>query len=275
MTWPFDPHATFVDNSMPKVTATHINDWEKSHNALSFHAYLQRPQMRVYCVDGANVVGYVSPLLIKDTATSKYRYIGAGSLSITPSELETPAVSWPASSWLYLYETCTAGVVGWKVSTTAPTVISPDGTSFSSQPLFKTGDETKRYICSFYSDGASVLKRFHRVDNVTTFIDEEQCVPAASGVTTWQSASLADYVPPHAVEAELYGSLDNFAAGYRYLFITYDGDAPSAPRSICTSAGSYNAASLSVYLNGASFSWKTDSNALDHTVRIETRRWKD
>ena len=85
MTWPFDPHATFGDNSTPKVTATHINEWEKNHNALSFHAYLQRPQMRVYSTDGANVVGYVSPMLIKDTATAKYRYVGAGALFITPS----------------------------------------------------------------------------------------------------------------------------------------------------------------------------------------------
>ena len=275
MTWPFDPHATFGDNSTPKVTATHINEWEKNHNALSFHAYLQRPQMRVYSTDGANVVGYVSPMLIKDTATAKYRYVGAGALFITPSELETPAVSWPVSTWLYLYATCTNGVIGWKVSTTGPTVISPDGTSFSAQPLFQTGSEDKRYICSFYSDGSWVLKRFHRVDSVTTFIDEEQCVPASSGITTWQTASLATYVPAHAVEAELDGTLDNFAAAYRYLYITYVGDASTAPRSVCTSAGSYNASTMSVYLNGASFRWKTDSNALDHTVRISIRSWKD
>lgn len=275
MTWPFDPHATFGDNSTPKVTATHINEWEKNHNALSFHAYLQRPQMRVYCTDGANLVGYVSPMLIKDSATAKYRYVGAGSLFITPGELETPAVSWPASTWLFLYATCVNGVIVWKVSTTAPTVISPDGSSFSAQPLFKTGDETMRYVCAFYSDGASVLKRFHRVDNVTTYIDEEQCVPASAGINAWQTASLATYVPAHAVEAELDGTLDNYGAGYRYLYVTFVGDAPAAPRSVCTSAGSYNASTMSVYLNGASFRWKTDSNVLDHTVRISIRSWKD
>lgn len=109
-------------------------------------------------------------------------------------------------------------------------MISPDGSSFSAQPLFKTGDETKRYICSFRSDGSLVLHRFHRVDNVTTFIDEEQCVPASAGINAWQTASLATYVPAHAVEAELDGSLDNFAAAYRYLYITFVGDAPAAPR---------------------------------------------
>jgi len=279
MTWPFSPHTTYLPNSTPKVTAASLNDMEASHNALSFHAYLQRPQMRVSCTDGANVVGYVSPMVIKDTATAKYRYVGAGALSITPAELETPAVSWPVSSWLYLYATCTNGVIGWKVSTTGPTIISPDGTSFSAQPLFQTGDENKRYVCAFYSDGASMLKRFHRVDNVTTFIDEEQCVPVgvaiAFGINAWQTASLATYVPAHAVEAELDGALDNSAAAHRYLYITYDGDAPTAPRSVCTSAGSYNASTMSVYLNGASFRWKTDSNAPDHTVRISIRSWKD
>lgn len=275
MTWPFDPHATFVDNSTPKVTATHINEWEAAHNALSFCAYLQRPQMRVYCTDGANVVGYVSPLLIKDTATSKYRYVGAGALFITPSELETPAVSWPVSSWLYLYATCTNGVIGWKVSTTAPTVISPDGSSFSAQPLFKTGDETKRYVCAFYSDGSSVLTRFHRVDNITTMIDEAQPVATSAGITAWQAVSLATYVPAHAVEVELCGSLDNYAVAHRALYITFAGDAPAAPRSIIARPDSFNSANLSVYLNSAAFRWKTDSNALDHEVRVSVRSWKD
>lgn len=274
-TWPFAPHATFSDNTVPKVTATYINEWEKNHNALSFHAYLQRPQMRVYCTDGANVVGYVSPMLIKDTATSKYRYVGAGSLFITPSELETPGVAWPASTWLYLYATCTNGVVGWKVSTTAPSVISPDGTSFSAQPLFKTGDETKRYICSFYTDGSSVLTRFHRVDNVTTFIDEAMVVPASAGIATWQSASLSAYVPPHAVEVALCGMIDNYAATYRTLFLTFAGDSSPSPMSVISRADSFNSSVVSIYLNGASFRWRTDSNALDHEVRVAVRGWKD
>lgn len=273
-TWPFSPHTTFSDNTVPKVTATHINEWEAAHNALFFHAYLQRPQMRVYCTDAATVVGYVSPMVIKDTATAKYRYVGAGALSITPADLETPAVSWPVSSWLYLYATCTNGVIGWKVSTTAPTVISPDG-SFSAQPLFKTGDETKRYICSFYSDGSSVLTRFHRVDNVTTLIDEAMVVPTSAGIATWQAVSLATYVPAHAVEVELCGMLDNYAAVYRSLYLTFTGDAPASPRGIITRADSFNSANLGVYLIGAGFSWKTDSNALDHEVRVAVRGWKD
>lgn len=275
MTWPFSPHTTFSDNTVPKVTAAHINEWEKNHNALSFHAYLQRPQMRVYSTDGANVVGYVSPMVIKDTATSKYRYVGAGALFVTPSELEAPAVSWPVSTWLYLYATCVNGVIVWKVSTTGPAVISPDGTSFSAQPLFKTGDELKKYVCAFYSDGSSVLPRFHRIDNVTTYIDEAMVVPTSAGITTWQAVSLAAYVPAHAAEVELCGMLDNFAATYRSLYLTFAGDAPSSPRGIITRADSFNSANLSVYLNSAAFRWKTDSNALDHEIRVAVRGWKD
>jgi len=275
MTWPFSPHTTYLPNSTPKVTAASLNDMEASHNALSFHAYLQRPQMRTYCTDGANVVGYVSPMVIKDTATSKYRYVGAGSLFITPSELETPAVAWPVSSWLYLYATCVNGVIVWKVSTTGPAVISPDGTSFSAQPLFKTGDENKRYVCAFYSDGSSVLTRFHRVDNITTLIDEAMVVPTSAGIATWQAVSLAAYVPDHAVEVELCGQLDNFAATYRSLYLTFTGDAPSSPRGIITRADSFNSANLSVYLNSAAFRWKTDSNAIDHEIRVAVRAWRD
>ena len=274
-TWPFAPHATFSDNSVPKVTSTYINEWEAAHNALFFQAYLQRPQMRVYCTDGANVVGYVSPMVIKDSATSEYRYVGGGALFITPSELETPDVAWPVSSWLYLYATCVNGVIVWKVSTTAPTVISPDGSSFSAQPLFQTGDENKRYICSLYSDGSSVLTRFHRVDNVTTLIDEAMVVPASAGNTSWQTVSLSTYVPAHAVEVDLCGQLDNYAATYRTLFLTFAGDSPASPRNIITRADSFNSVNLAVYLLGASFRWKTDSNALDHEVRVAVRGWKD
>jgi hypothetical protein len=65
--------------------------------------------------------------------------------------------------------------------------------------------------------------------------------------------------------------LDNYAATYRSLYLTFTGDAPAAPRGIITRADSFNSANLGVYLIRAGFRWKTDSNALDHEVRVAVR----
>lgn len=274
-TWPFAPHATFSDNTVPKVTATHINDWESAQNSVFWHAYLSRPQCRIFCSDSANIIGTVAPMLIRDLATSKYVYAAAPSFYLTPSDLETPAVSWPASSWLYLYAKCSGGVIVWEISTTAPVVTTPDGTSATPSLLFKNGDDSRRYVASFYSDGSSVLTRFLRIDNETTLLDEAQCVPASAGITTWQSPSIATYVPPHVREVTLSAQLENYSAGARALYITFDGDAPANPRGIYTSAGNYNGELVSVFMASQVFRWKTNSNALDHTVRVSVRSWRD
>ena len=57
--------------------------------------------------------------------------------------------------------------------------------------------------------------------------------------------------------------------------ITADEAAVHPQRSVITRADSFNSANLGVYLNGAGFRWKTDSNALDHEVRVAVRGWKD
>lgn len=273
--WPFSPHTTFVDNSVPKVTATHVNDWESAQNALFWQTYLTRPQCRVYCTDGATIYGSVSPVLIRDLSTSKYVYVAAPSLSVSPADLETPAMSWPTSTWLYLYAKCTSGVIGWEVSTTAPVATTPDGTTTTASYLFKNGDVTRRFVAAFYTNGSSVVKRFQRIDNETVYLDYEQVVPASAGNTSWQTAYLTTYTPPHAQEVDLCGILDNYAAAHRYLYLTHDGDAPSSPRFVMTRPSSLNSDDLTVFLASQAFRWKTDSNSLDHEVRVSVRRWRD
>ena len=274
-TWPFSPHTAFADNTVPKVTATHINDWESAQNSVFWAAYLSRPQCRIFCSDGASIIGTVAPMLIRDLATSKYVYAAAPSFYLTPSDLETPAVSWPASSWLYLYAKCLGGVIVWEISTTAPVITTPDGTSATPSNLFKNGDDSRRYIAAFYSNGSSVIQRFQRIDNETTLLDEAQCVPASAGFTTWQSPSIATYVPPHVQEVTFSAQLENYSVGARALYLTFDGDAPANPRGIYTSAGSYNGELVSVFMASQVFRWKTNSNALDHTVRVSVRSWRD
>jgi hypothetical protein len=79
--------------------------------------------------------------------------------STVPAELETPAVSWPVSSWLYVYATVHQRRHRLEVSTTAPDGHQPRWhVVLGVNHLFKTGDETKRYVCAFYSDGSSVLQ---------------------------------------------------------------------------------------------------------------------
>jgi hypothetical protein len=274
-TWPFSPHTAFADNTVPKVTASHINDWETVQNALFWEVYLSRPQCRLYCTDSATISGSVSPMLIRDLATSKYVYVAAPSFSLGPADLETPAMSWPSSTWLYVYAKCSGGVIVWEISTTAPVVATPDGSSSTASCLFKNGDDSRRYVGAFYVDGSSLIQRFQRIDNETTLLDEAMAVPTSAGITTWQTASIATYVPPHATEVELCGQLDNYAAAHRYLSITHAADSPSLPRTVITRPDSFNSTNLSVFLASQAFRWKTDSNSLDHEVRVAVRKWLD
>ena len=126
-----------------------------------------------------------------------------------------------------------------------------------------------------YDHFPSVLQRFQRIDNETTLLDEAQCVPASAGITSWQSPSIATYVPPHVQEVTFSAQLENYSVGARALYLTFDGDAPASPRGVYTSAGAYNGELISVFMASQVFRWKTDSNVLDHTVRISVRKWRD
>lgn len=226
MTYPFDPRKTYTDNSVPKVTAGDLTAFQAADNAMAWRTYLSRPEVRMSSTNGTSVDAVVSPMMIRDTATSQYTYCAWSDLVITTSSLDAPAMAWPTSKWLYVYVYCTNGVGSVEASETAPTVITPDGSSKTMSPLFKTGDETRRYIGSFYSNGSSVLRRFSMFNGLYTYLAKQVALAvttAGAGYTTWNVIDLSEFVPPKANLARILAGMANKANTVNNLLLSPDG----------------------------------------------------
>ena len=133
MAWPYSPIATYIDESVPKVTADFLNSIQATQNAVFAPVYHARPSIYVESTNGTQVPVYAASLTVKDSVTGEHVYIEQVG--------RTVSTTWPTSAWRYLYLVSTNGVASVEISSTAP------ATAIAS-PLFKSGDETRRYLCS-------------------------------------------------------------------------------------------------------------------------------
>lgn len=182
MTWPFTPLTTFLSKSVPKVTDVFLNALQAAQNAVARPVYLDRLSIRAESYDGTNVLVYPSAVMIKDSATAEYLYIEPSGYTVS--------TSWPTSAWRHIYLLSTNGVASIEVSSTAPTYSS------IATPLFKSGDETRRYLCAVYCDGSAHVLRFGMVDGRYTYCGEGHTVlSGAAGTGAWASLDLSATVP--------------------------------------------------------------------------------
>lgn len=209
MTYPLTPRDTYTNNSVPKITADAANDWQFGTNALAWPTYLSRPEVKLVCTDGAQLTLYVQPLMIKDAVLGKYRYVPFNPLTATPAQLDTPAANWPASKWLHVYVYSENQVGKVEVSETAPENWAVAATTRTPSKLFKTGDETRRYVGAFRTGagGAPAVRKFQMLNFEYTNL--EQVVGFyvdTNGDATWtnyKSIDLAAFVGPNAVSVGL------------------------------------------------------------------------
>lgn len=182
MAWPFTPLVTFLSKSVPKVTHTFLNALQTAQNAVARPVYLNRLSIRAESYDQTNVLVYPSAVMIKDSATAEYVYIEPVGYTVS--------ATWPTSAWRYLYMVSTNGVASIEVSSTAPTYAG------LSTPLFKSGDETRRYLCAVYCDGSADVLRFSMVDGRYTYCgDGHSVLSGAAGTGSWASLDLSATVP--------------------------------------------------------------------------------
>jgi hypothetical protein len=134
MAWPFTPITTFIAKSVPKVTAAFLNSLQTAQNAVFAPVYHRRPSIYVESTNGTQVLVSAASLTVKDSATNEYVYIEQVG--------RTVSTTWPTSAWRYLYLVSTNGVASVEISSTGPT------NPFFASPLFKDGDETRRYLCA-------------------------------------------------------------------------------------------------------------------------------
>ena len=199
MAWPFTPLVTFLSKSVPKVTAAFLNAIQKLHNAVFAPVYHARPSIYVESYDGTNVLVFAASLTIKDSVTGEYVYI--------PQVGRTVSTTWPTSAWRYLYLVSSSGVASVEVSSTAP------ATAIAG-PLFKNGDETRRYLCAVRCDGGGGVVKFNMIDGRYTYLDDGLYIQtAAVGTGAWANVSAATYAPPHVRRIDLKVRIQNASGG--------------------------------------------------------------
>lgn len=199
MAWPFTPITTFIAKSVPKVTAAFLNSLQTAQNAVFAPVYHRRPSIYVESTDSTNVSVYAASLTVLDEVTGEHVY--------SETVGRTVSTTWPTSAWRYLYLVSTNGVASVEISSTAP------ATAIAG-PLFKNGDETRRYLCAVRCDGGGGVVKFNMIDGRYTYLDDGLYIQtAAVGTGAWGSLSAATYVPPHARRIDLKVRILNASGG--------------------------------------------------------------
>jgi hypothetical protein len=114
--------------------------------------------------DGDTIVVQPSPMMIFDTPLNKHTYCAWAETTIDSTNLDIPSGTWPADKWVYVYAYSENRVGKIEASETAPAVIMPAVGVSTSSKVFKTGDESRKYLGCFYSDGSSIVRRFRMAD---------------------------------------------------------------------------------------------------------------
>lgn len=226
MTYPFTPQTTFFDDSVPKVNAGHLNSWQNLDNALAWAVYHQRPHVKAHCVTSPNVVVNVAPMMILDATLNLYTYCAWDEKTLTPADLETPAADWPADKWLYVYAYSESRVGKLVVSETAPAVILPAAGIAMPSKLWKTGDETRRLVAEFRTDGSNNVLRFQRIDQHSRYLDKQTALAVTTAGMSWQTFNAVDLsalVPPQAHCVDLLAALSHKTSGGNIFQLSADG----------------------------------------------------
>lgn len=207
--YPLTPRDTYTNNSVPKVTADAINDWQFGANALAWSVYLSRPQVKMSCTDGAQITAYVQPCMILDAVQAKYRYVAFDPLTATPAQLDAPAAVWPANKWLHVYVYAENQVGKIEVSETPPVNWAVSVTTRTPSKLFKDGDETRRYIGAFHTGAGPTpaVRKFQMLNghyvNLELVIGYSVDTTGDATWTSYKSIDLSAFVGPNAVSVGL------------------------------------------------------------------------
>jgi hypothetical protein len=150
--------------------------------------YHRRPSIYVESTNGTQVAVYAASLTVKDSVTGEYVYIDQVG--------RTVSTTWPANAWRYLYLVSASGVASVEISSTAP------ATPIAS-PLFKTGDETRRYLCAVRCNGSNAVVGFNMIDGRYLYLGENIILSSTAGTGAYQTVSMATFVPPHVRRVHL------------------------------------------------------------------------
>lgn len=254
MAWPFTPLVTFLSKSVPKVTHTFLNSLQSAVNAIFAPVYHRRASVYAESTNGIQVLVFAASLTVKDEVTGEYVYIAQVGRTVT--------TAWPASAWRYLYLVSTSGVASVEVSSTAPAT----GTA---GPLFKTGDETRRYLCAVRCDPANNVVKFNMIDGRYLWLADNQVQTGAIGTGSWGTLSMATFVAPHARRVALMARITNSAGtigGIAFRSFSTGGIQLNAD------ANSFDERDLTIATAGDSIEWTAPTTT---TVDTLVRGWEE
>ena len=254
MAWPFTPLVTFLSKSVPKVTHTFLNSLQSSVNAIFAPVYHRRPSIYVQSTNGTQVLVFAASLTVKDEVTGEYVYIEQVGRTVT--------TAWPASAWRYLYLVSTSGVASVEVSSTAPAT----GTA---GPLFKTGDETRRYLCAVRCDPANNVVKFNMIDGRYLWLDNNLVLAAGVGTAAWVPLDMSIFVPPHARRNILRTRITNAAGAVGGVAFRTFG---VGTITVQVDANSYGERDLTLACNAATIEWFA---AATITHDVLSRGWEE
>lgn len=254
MAWPFTPLVTFLSKSVPKVTHTFLNSLQTATNAVFAPVYHRRPSIYAESTNGTQVIINAASLTVKDSATNEYVYIEQiGRIAVT---------TWPVDAWRYIYLVSTNGVASIEISSTAP------ATGIAG-PLFKTGDETRRYLCAVRCDPGGNVVKFNMIDGRYLWLDNNLVLAAGVGTAAWVPLDMSIFVPPHARRNILRTRITN-AAGVvgGVAFRTFG----VGTISVQVDANSYGERDVALATSGGSIEWFAAATV---THDVLSRGWEE
>lgn len=254
MAWPYTPLVTFLSKSVPKVTHTFLNKLQAAVNAVFAPVYHRRPSIYVESTNGTQVLVYAASLTVKDSATGEHVYIEQVG--------RTVSTTWPTSAWRYLYLVSTNGVASVEISSTAP------ATGIAG-PLFKNGDETRRYLCAVRCDSGGNVVKFNMIDGRYLWLADDPTHVALTGSGSWGTLTVFARVAPHARRVSLMARITNGSGsigGVAFRSFSTGGIQLNAD------ANSFDERDLTIATAGDSIEWNAPATT---TVDVLVRGWEE
>ena len=188
MAWPFTPLVTFL--SSPSEGHTFLNSLQSAVNAIFAPVYHRRPSIYVQSTNepGACLCRFA------DRQGFGHRRVRVHRTS-RPHRHDP----WPASAWRYLYLVSTSGVASVEVS-------KHRAGNRHRRPLFKTGDETRRYLCAVRCDPGGNVVKFNMIDGRYLWLADNQVLTGSVGTGSWGTLDMSTFVAPHARRVHPHGS---------------------------------------------------------------------
>lgn len=274
MTSPFTPQQTFTDDSTPVVTAEFLNRFQADLSAVAGGMYARLIPCTARSLDGATILVRTAPAMIKDSATGKYVFVDGVVETVTPTGLSN-------NTWYYLYLVSTNGVASLEYSTTQPEGYAPLGSGDPVEPLWKSGDETRRYVLSFRTFLSAVIGPFQRSDGANLWFANAEVVnePGSSSYSV-SPVSLDTVAPPHARRLTFRGLLSDADGTIttNSLYVRPAGF-PLDPEPVCNLLGSSSITNIAterfdlLRQPNTGIEWKTF--AANGTVLLYCTAWKE